>query len=81
MGSPIFYSDNVNIISHFLGGNHSLGISPWGHKQINCKGTTCQQMWPLFAIENLAVSDFTPITTLLTSICMCKMLCVYTVLN
>lgn len=57
-------------------GHHSLDIiSPWSHKQINCKGTTCHQMWPF------AIPDFTPMTTFLTSICVCKILCEYTVLN
>lgn len=37
-------------------------------------------MWTLFAIENLAIPDFTPITTFLTSICVCKILCEYAVL-
>lgn len=42
----------------------ALGQSFPGHESLKsqpsllCKPTTGQQMWPLFAIENLATSDF-----------------------
>lgn len=63
-----------------------MGQSLPGHQSLESQANQlqwhhCQQMWPLFAVENLAISDFTPIITFLTSIYVCKMLCDYTVLN